>query len=148
MGRVYSIQTASVAVANGTTVTLAQVIAPATQDLKILEISVSIDGAAATEAKGVLQAGHTNGDGTLTAYTPRKFDPREQAAALTAGHTATVEPTYSSLTFEEFVHNQGGYTWRPPADLKVQATKGFAAKFTNNHTASRNCKCRIVVEEA
>lgn len=147
MGRIYVVQTASVAVANGATVTLAQILAAATFDLRILEISVSIDGAAATEAKGVLQAGHTTASGTLTAYTPRKFDLREQAAAFTAGHTATVEPTYSSLTFEEFVHNQGGYTWRPPGDLRVQAALGFAVKFTNNHTASRNCKCRIVVEE-
>jgi len=144
----YAAQTSEITVGNGVTASVVHVVAAAKHPIRISEIDISIKGAAATEEKGLVEAGFTDGAGTFSSLVavPLNKDQTDDPDS-TAEHTATVEPAYSGIVFRELIHNQGGYTWRPPAPIIVPASTGFAIRFTNNHSTSRNVTARLCFEE-
>lgn len=150
MARTYAAQTGLIAVSNGATTTLVQVVAPANHDILVHEFSVSIRGTANTEEKSEILAGITNGGGTLSALTGShvgKYDRGQQNKQSTCEHTATVEPTYNEQLFFEAIHNQSGIIYRFPRPVVIRGGEGFAVRAKNNHSASRNYVARIIFEE-
>ena len=78
-------------------------------------LEVSFDGAVATNVPVLVEAVKPTTAGTMSALTLVAFDSSvSTSAATTATHTATVEPTITSLFFSAYIHPQGG-RWAPLA---------------------------------
>lgn len=100
-------QTAEVALAAATAKTVLQIVAPANHRLRILRWSVSFDGVSTTGEPVQVELIRQTTAGTMSALTPVPLDDSLAETLLaTAQHTATVEPTSTSILDSIEVHPQ------------------------------------------
>lgn len=95
------------------TITLLQIKAAANQRVVVSEVSVSFDGTSNTAAPIQVDLLRQSTAGTMTSLTPAKVNSSDsETVQTTAQHTATVEPTASTLLMTEQVHPQTGFLWQ------------------------------------
>jgi hypothetical protein len=87
--------------------TLIQIKAPGNQRVKITQISVNFQGTVNTNAPVLVQCMIQTTAGTASSTTPLPTDGDvQETIQTTAQKTFTVEPTYSSILREWYVHPQ------------------------------------------
>lgn len=94
--------------------TILQLRGATTTKAKLRGFSVSFDGTSATAEPVIVRLLRQTTDGTASAATEVKYDPDAPAAACTAFHSFTAEPTAGDVLFTVHVHPQGGWSeWFP-----------------------------------
>lgn len=100
-------QTAEVALAAATAKTVIQIVAPANHRLRIMRWGVAFDGVSTTGEPVQVELIRQTTAGTMSALTPAPLDDSLSETLLTtAQHTATVEPTSTSVLDSLEVHPQ------------------------------------------
>lgn len=95
------------------TITLIQITAPANQRLVVSEASIAFNGTSNTAAPIQTDILRQTTAGTMSSLTPAKLNSSDsETVQSTAQHTATAEPTASTLLFSEQVHPQTGFLWQ------------------------------------
>lgn len=122
---------------------------------RLREFSISFDGISSSAPKARVDLARCSALGTWTTMTQAiEFDPDGPTIRGTFGHTATGAPTINALDadeddipFSEYVHLQGGYTWRlGDMGLIIPINGIIAVRVTPGSTAA-NCLPRFVIEE-
>lgn len=137
------------AVVTGTSVkTILQIVAASNHGVLIDEISISFDGTSAAATPIKVDVLRQTTAGTMSALTP-VLDPDDSDETLqtTAQHTATVEPTASSVLITELVHPQTGYTWSAAYGREIKIGGGDRLGIRVTAGASVNCIARVCGEE-
>ncbi len=102
--------TANIAVAASTTLTVLQLVAPANQRLRVVSPWASFSGVVAADAPIQVQIVYQSTAGTMSALTIVKNNPGQaETLQATAQHTATVEPTLVSVSWNIYVPPTMGY---------------------------------------
>jgi len=101
--------TAEIALTAATAKTVLQLKAPTNHRVKILGWGVFFDGISATAEPVVVRVLRQTTTGTMSALTPGQVIPVAETILTTAAHTATAEPTASTLVESIECHPQGGY---------------------------------------
>jgi hypothetical protein len=106
----------SPSISTGTSLkTLVQVIAASNHRILVEELNISFDGISNTAQPIKVEVLRQTTAGTVTALTPVKgHDGDDETLQITAGHTATAEPTAGDILEIFFVHPQGGRDWQAP----------------------------------
>ena len=140
----------TVQVTTGTSIiTLLQLAAAANHRVLVKEISVSFNGTSNTATPILVQVKRQTTAGTMSALTPVKDNPADNAETLqtTAQYNATVEPSAGDILFTEQVHPQGGYTWQAPFGGDIVIPGGGRLGIAVTAGASVSAVARIVYEE-
>jgi len=105
------------------TKTILQIIAAANVRLRIERVTFSFKGISATEVPVACELLRQTTAGTMSAATPAKVNESDdETLQVTAQHTATVEPTASTVKAANPVHPQISYSFvfPPGRDLYVK----------------------------
>lgn len=136
-------------IATGTALkTLLQLIAPSDQDVALRELGISFAGVDATDAPILVQLMLQTTAGTMTSLTVLHTDRRLTSNfRTTAQHTATAEPTASTVLRSWYVHPQCGLIvpFRDDAPLIVLA--GTRLGLTVTAADGVNCQPHLIFEE-
>jgi hypothetical protein len=102
-------------VSTGTSLkTIMQIIAASNHRIVVPQISVSFEGITVTDAPIQVDIYRQTTGGTMTSLTMVKDNEGDdETIQTTATHTATVEPTKTSLLASKFVHPQGRADFGP-----------------------------------
>jgi hypothetical protein len=113
LGNPYKISDTRVA---STAITILQARAHATRPLVVTRLW--LDSTAVAAATVSIQILRQTTAGTMTTLSPGPLPlrPNVPTAGLTAGRTATVEPTASDILLEESFNAVNGYLWLPTPD--------------------------------
>lgn len=145
MGNQFSVLSPSATTGTSATLTHLQVVAPTNQRVQIYEISVSFNGVDATDTQALVEVLRQTDAGTASAGTLVKMDSgTNETLQTTAQITFTVEPTPGDIILREWVHLQGGYTWR--GVITVPGGTRLAVRTTTTTDAAA-CVARIIGEE-
>lgn len=117
--------------------TLLQIVPASNQRVLVKELSISFKGTSNTASPVLVEILRQTTAGTMSSLTPGKWNSSDsETLQTTAQHTASAEPTASTVLLAEEVHPQTGYTWQAPfggdipipggARLGVRATAGAA----------------------
>ena len=96
------------ALAASTAETVLQLRGASTTKARIVAWGVAFDGATATDAPVLVRFLRQSSDGTSSAATEEPFDPDDPAAACTAHHSFSAEPTAGNVIEVHEVHPNGG----------------------------------------
>lgn len=94
----------------------------------ITEIGFAFDGTSSTAEpiQWKIRRGNSASQGTSSAATEEKADPDDPAAAATAFHSLTAEPTYTGQPIDAGeCHPQGGWQWIKTFIVLDDATNSF-----------------------
>jgi hypothetical protein len=120
-----------------------------TDTLALIEFTVSFPSVTATDVPAVVELGEISALGTMTAFTPIQDAGPILASSATAGHTATVEPTYQNIRRTFYCPIQNGvFAMQFPLGREptVQAvSRGFAIRVTS--PSATNCYASLVYAE-
>lgn len=141
--RYYSIQSAAISCAGSST--LYPLVITAGSVARIAEVACSFDGNAATDDQVLCElirvASVTGG----TSITPDAVDDENAtASSTTAVYSASSVGSEEKNTWADYVHPQGGMTYRPAVTMK--SGEVWALRITTG-TQTHNGVFRIVVEE-
>jgi len=105
--------------------TILQLVAASNHRVLVHEVSVSFKGTTNTDAPILVQLIRQSDAGTASALTLVKADEStDETLQSSAQHTATAEPTGSTVVKAEEVHPQGGYTWVAPYGRAIEVKGG------------------------
>ncbi len=144
----FSAQTAEIT--TGTTLkTVLMITAAANVRVLVREVSVSFKGVTSTDAPILVQVLRFSTAGTFTSLTPVKNnDGDDETLQVTAGHTATAEPTPGDVLVREEVHPQGGaFLWQATYGDEFVVKGGSRLGVSVTAGASTSCVARIRGEE-
>jgi len=102
------------------TKTLAQIIAAANHRVRVERVRVSFKGTSAAEAPVLVKLAVQTDAGTMSSLTLAKANSADdETLQTTAQHTATSEPTTTTVLASQLVHPQGSYdfVFPPGRDL-------------------------------
>ncbi len=104
---------------HSTAITILQARAHATRPLAV--IRVWLEAATTTAATATIQILRQTTAGTMTTLSPGPLPmrPNVPTAGMTAGHTATVEPTAGDVLVHESFNVVNGYLWLPTPDEQI-----------------------------
>jgi hypothetical protein len=148
MAGIFAVCATAADVSTGTSnKTILSITAPANTPIVINEVSISFRGVSPTADKILVQGLRTASGGTgSTTNNPTQFNASEAESPQTTGARDFSSGAHSGTeVFQETVHPQAGYTWRPRRPLKVKKGETFAINVTA--IASVNCRARIEFEE-
>lgn len=92
------------------TKTLAQLIAASNHRVKVERVRISFKGTSGAEAPVLVQLAVQTTAGTMSSLTLAKRNASDdETLQTTAQHTATVEPTTTTVLASQLVHPQGNY---------------------------------------
>lgn len=137
------------AISTGTSAkTLLQIVAASNHGVLIDEISISFEGTSAAATPIKVDVLRQTTAGTMSALT-LVLDPDDADETLqtTAQHTASAEPTASSVLITELVHPQTGYTWNAGYGREIKIGGGDRLGIRVTAAASVNAICRVSGEE-
>lgn len=144
MSRYFSAQTGAVAIASGST-EYPLVVTSGQNGTRIAEFSISFDGNAATDDKPLCKLVRVASVTGGTSLTPVAVnDENGNASVTTAVYDATSVGSIEKTTWAEYVHPQGGYTYRPGVRM---ASGEIWALVVTTGSQGHNCVARIVTEE-
>lgn len=137
------------ALASGTAETVVQLRGAATTKAKIIAFGISFDGVAATDAPVVVRMIRQTTDGTATGATEVKWDPDDPAAACTAFHSFTAEPTAGEVLMTWNVHPQTGIDQQFPLGREPRLSAATTSRIAieANAPAGVNVVAYLVWEE-
>jgi hypothetical protein len=147
-GLMGSFVTAEVALSAGVAKSVAKVVAPANHRLIIKSIALYFDGTSVSAEPALIEWGFLSTAGTFTSLTPAKMvsgDPETLQA--TGGHTATAEPTYSSVISRKECHTQAGHMEFFPAGQEPVLAGGASLGVRVTSPGAVNVAATIVYEE-
>lgn len=104
------------------TKTLAQIVAASNHRVRVERIRVSFKGVSSAEAPIMVQLAVQTTAGTMTSLTLAKLNASDdETIQTTAQHTATVEPTTTTVLAQMLIHPQAGheFVFPPGRDLLV-----------------------------
>lgn len=104
------------------TKTLAQIIAASNQRVRVERVRVSFKGTSSAEAPVMVKLAVQTTAGTVTSLTLAKANSNDdETLQTTASHTATVEPTTTTVLAAFLVHPQGSheFVFPPGRDLYI-----------------------------
>lgn len=108
-GRHFTASRSAVSLSAATGKTVVQVVAAANHAVKVWGLGVSFNGVSNTDEPALVQLVRQTDAGTATALTPvLKDDSIGDTLDSTAQHTATAEPTGSTVIWEAYCHPQTG----------------------------------------
>lgn len=140
--------TPEVALSAATAKAVAKVVAPANQRLLIKAISVDFDGVSVSAEPALVEWGFISTAGTFTSLTPAKYNPAyTETLQATGGHTATVQPSFSSYISRKECHVQAGFTLVFPRELEIVVPGGSSFAVNVTSPSSVNAVCTILYEE-
>lgn len=118
---------------HSTAITILQARAHATRPLVV--VRVWLEAAATTTAAATIQVLRQTTAGTMTTLSPGPLAlrPNEPTAGMTAGHTATAEPTASDVLIHEEFNVVNGWVWVPAVEeefIVVPAAGFLGLKFS------------------
>jgi hypothetical protein len=104
---------------HSTAITILQARAHATRPLVLIRLW--LDSAATTAASATIQVLRQTTAGTMTTLSPGPLPlrPNVPTAGMTAGHTATVEPTAGDILVHESFNVVNGYLFLPTRDEQI-----------------------------
>lgn len=108
-GMMFTASKSAVALSAATAKTVVQVVAATNHAVRVWGLSVSFNGVSNTDEPALVQLVRQSDAGTASALTPqKKNDSDGDTIDATAQHTATVEPTGSTVVWEGYCHPQTG----------------------------------------
>lgn len=86
--------------------------------------------------------------GTMSALTPAKWNAADdETLNVTAQHTATAEPTASTVKMIELVHPQTGFLWQAPFGFELPIVGGTRLGIEVTAAADVDAVVRVIGEE-
>ena len=135
-------------IATGTSAkTLLQLIAASNHRIIIKELSVSFKGTSNTAAPILVRLCVQTDAGTMSSLTLVKQGDWGETLEASAQHTATVEPTTTSVFLAEEVHPQTGFTWQAPHAGEIHVPGGTRVGVVVTAGADVNAIARMICEE-
>lgn len=139
---------ATIALSAGAVKTLAQVVAPTNQRLRVKAWSVSFDGASPTAVPGLVRLLRQTTAGTMSALTGVLAEKElSEAIQSTAQHTASAEPTAGDVLEQITVHPQGGFSQTYAYGDEPIIQGGGRMGIDANFAAVVNATVSITIEE-
>lgn len=108
MSTLYSVQVTGESVAAATVETLCQIVASSSKKLQLVRWGVSFNGADPTKTPVQVELLRLTGDGSSSAYVPKKLDPTAEAALATGRTAHTAEPPADDILETYYVSPAGG----------------------------------------
>jgi hypothetical protein len=132
-----------------TAVTLMQLRSHATRPLVVARVQLDTTAIAAASLQIQILRQTTAGTMTTLSPGPLPLHPNTPTAGLTAGRTATVEPTASDIMLEDSFNAVNGFLWLPTPDEQwvIPAAGFFGLKFSAAPAASVTCAILMHVVE-
>lgn len=128
--------------------TLLQIVAPSNHRVLVWEWSISFNGVSNTGTPILVELYIQTTAGTMSSLTLVKENVSDdEAIQTTAQHTATAEPSLSSLKMSEQVHPQQGYTWPAPLMKPLVIPGGTRFAMVVTAAASVSAVARMRLEE-
>ena len=151
MSTQFSVPTGKVTLSGGSTKSLI-LLTPGTPELRLTEISISLDNASAAQAVEFdLYRVVTVGSATGTSTTPLKLDPASGAAAATSYTVLTTEPTTVSVLDSWYLQPLGGLLvlQYPLGREPIGQTGGSALgiRYVTPSSVTPDCVCTFWFEE-
>lgn len=136
-------------ISTGTSIkTLIQIVAAANHRVLVKEISVSFKGTSNTAAPILVRVLKQTTAGTMSALTPVLIDDNaDETVQTTAQHTATAEPTASSVKMTEEIHPQTGLIWQAPFGGELVIPGGQRLGIDVTAGADVSAIARVIFEE-
>jgi len=141
-------QTPVIALTGTVAKTILQVAAPTNQAIVIKEWSVSLDGTSPSAQPVLVELMRQTSAGTMTSLSNVKVpNVGSETIQTTSLHTATSEPSGSTVVAAEHVHPQGGYTSVPRFGDEIVVRGGERLGMRVTAPANVDVVGRFVVEE-
>lgn len=129
--------------------TVLQVAAPANQRIVLERVGMFFDGTSVTGEPVVVELIQQTTAGTMTSLSTlaKLEDSLPETVQTTAQHTATAEPTGTTVVDAWEVHPQSGYEFMLPLSKEIVIKGGGRLGLKCTAPAGVNVKAKMIIEE-